>query len=305
MLRQIRWLFFIIILIIASMICGLSITRKSRLISLSKQLPERDIAFWKDINILGFINPDGSGLETRGVSVTGGLIADLKNWNIPPTINNTVNWSLDGNYLAIRYTYQNLGGGFPLIFSKNGKVFQCPYDEDRLFGPGRIWIINDNRIITTVHSFPGYYRIVTLDMFTCKEINQLYAVKIVDANIMDFSYSNKNWMAINLATNDGTKIMVLNEKLQEVFEIPLGYDPSWSIDGKMLAYAIEDGLYVVDQTRKNVQKLINGKYYYPSWSPDGQWLAYYDYDKGTIYKINIKTKEIVELFSGAREISWK
>ncbi len=57
-----------------------------------------------------------------------------------------------------------------------------------------------------------------------------------------------------------------------------GYDGegSWSPDGDRIAYAGDDGIYVMDADGSNKRRLMPGPWTQPVWSPDGRKIAYDD-----------------------------
>jgi tricorn protease len=93
-------------------------------------------------------------------------------------------------------------------------------------------------------------------------------------------------------------------------------DPSWSPDGKWIAYFSDDTgeyqLYVTQSDgRGETRKLTNGKYGYlydPVWSPDSKWIGFWD-KAGVFYIVNVASAKVrtVDSFKGfgrRRPISW-
>ncbi|MBP85650.1 MAG: hypothetical protein CMJ64_02870 [Planctomycetaceae bacterium] len=60
--------------------------------------------------------------------------------------------------------------------------------------------------------------------------------------------------------------------------VTLGEEPSWSPDGKRIAYVTTtEQLWIADADGKNKEMLLQGSGQYlhqPAWSPDGQWIAF-------------------------------
>lgn len=97
------------------------------------QLPDREIAFFDSSaeDTLGFIDPDGSGYETRRLSVVRSRFRDL----VP-----LVTWSSDGEYLATGFEGEGCVcppfrvcacGPFwsPVLISPSGEILTCPDDS--------------------------------------------------------------------------------------------------------------------------------------------------------------------------------
>lgn len=53
-----------------------------------------------------------------------------------------------------------------------------------------------------------------------------------------------------------------------------GQEPSWSPDGQRIAFASEDGIYVVDRAGTNLRRLTTFSGSRPSWSPDSQRILF-------------------------------
>jgi len=62
-----------------------------------------------------------------------------------------------------------------------------------------------------------------------------------------------------------------------------GAGPSWSPDGRRLAYEKGNDVYVVNRDGTHVKKLARGSD--PHWSPDGRWIAYRTLDETHIYLV--------------------
>ena len=71
--------------------------------------------------------------------------------------------------------------------------------------------------------------------------------------------------------------------------------PTWSPDGKRIAYASGNGIYVMDSDGKNQRKLTNvmgdGR---PTWSPESDGIAFQSFRDGGpgIYTIDVRTRII-------------
>jgi hypothetical protein len=115
-----------------------------------------------------------------------------------------------------------------------------------------------------------------------------------------------------------------------------GIFPSWSRDGKMLAFTGADGVYVINNAEGETPNCLvplekpdpDYKYlvydyipmigYYPpiaSWSPDGKWVVYHVYSQimdganldvdYSIFKVNVETGETFKIVDGGYSPYWR
>lgn len=85
-------------------------------------------------------------------------------------------------------------------------------------------------------------------------------------------------------------------------DLGFGNTPSWSPDGKKIAYMLNDGspsnakggVWIMDPDGTNKEWLADG--WYPRWSPDGNRIVAHDYHRNALSLIDIKTKKTTGLF---------
>jgi hypothetical protein len=249
-----------------------------------RRIPDGEIVFrpTETYNSFGFIDPEGSNYTTRETVVTTSFVTGYH-------LSGPNSWSLDGTYMttnlmpSIPFSAFPIGySGVPAIATSDGKVYYC---ED-LFSEGRVWGLNNNRVVANVKN-----QVVILNMETCRIENVLY-----HGVIADMAYSSTGWLAIH----DGSSIIVLDDQQQQVFTRP-GSMPAWSKDGQWLAY-VTVGIYITDRSG-NDSHLILRQGDNPSWSPDGEQIVY-DWDED-LYIGDIGTGESSFLYSGGANPDWR
>ncbi len=98
-------------------------------------------------------------------------------------------------------------------------------------------------------------------------------------------------------------ILLFDQRTSETTSFA-GIYPSFSDDGRWLAYYTADGnLIVRDLATDEERVLVRGVFSYartvsmPGWSPDSRWLVY-NTQEGMIFKVNRETGERVYLTDG-------
>jgi dipeptidyl aminopeptidase/acylaminoacyl peptidase len=243
-------------------------------------LPDREIVFATLANesdvVLGFINPDGTGLITISL--------------LPYSYFQEPTWSLDGEYLVMRRN-ANFGpmSGTPMLISSDGEVLECR----NVWGWGRAWGVGEDRVVTIDSDAQ---EVILLDMNTCQRLDVLYQSS---SQLTDVAVSTQGWLAV---VGDG--LHIITPSGEEVFRSPVGHiSPAWSPDGELLALSYDAAIYVVTKYGSD-ERLIVSPGSAPSWSPDGRWLVF---AHGTIIsKVNVDTGETVVLYeNGGGMPAWR
>ena len=149
------------------------------------------------------------------------------------------------------------------------------------------------------------YDIWMYDLNTNKKIN---LTKSMRANYPKFSPDNKNICFIaHFNSTSQIYIMDLNSENIKMITNNIGdiqiLTPSWSPDGKFIAYAQSDengwlDIYVYSLVNGEINQLTNSPEsdYLPIWSPDGENISFtglYDYTPN-LYSVNLATGKIIQ-----------
>ncbi len=284
-----------------------------------ESFPQRDIVFQrallpggKDRLSLGFVNADGSGLtvlQFHALSVGWSTMAD-------PV------WSSDGSTLVFRALGDNRAGPL-MVIRAGGEVRRCPVETvgwgRASFLEGEEQIVAEGWAVTSDVSRPKM-----IDLETCKVI-RVYLSEAEEEVIGTPTITSDGQRLAFVRWEDDafmgrpSDIVVLEVASNMQTVIGKGLWPSWSPDGRWLAYSGEDGIYVVaqdgSQKRQVVSFEVKGWPPAPSWSPDGQWLVYHKCisargwcEKGveySIFKVHVETGEEVKIVDGGLNPYWR
>jgi len=288
-----------------------------------ESFPQRDIVFQRAVLpggeyglSLGFVNADGSGLIVLQFHA---LFAGWSTMADPA-------WSSDGSTLVFRALGHNRAG--PLMISRAGEeVRHCP---DETVGWGRASFLGQGQIVVEGWAGAGdVIRPKVIDLETCKVI-RVYLDEAEEEVIGTPTItSDGQWLAFVLWEEDAFRgdpsdIVVLEVASNTQTVIGKGRWPSWSPDGRWLAYTGEDGIYVVTRDGSQKRCLVsfpkgwegwNGWPPAPSWSPDGQWLVYHkcmaargwceEGSEYSIFKVNVETGEEIKIVDGGLNPYWR
>jgi hypothetical protein len=167
---------------------------------------------------------------------------------------------------------------------------------------GYVWGVGGTDVVVHVGGDDhGWEYIVLLDMATCEMIDTLYSAR----SITNVAVSPQGWLAIAVHREG---LLILTPEGEEVFRVPdsccIG---GWSRDGEWLAFEVHhEDVTSIDIVRRDnsERRQVVAPGARPSWSPDGQWIVY-AYGDYIIYKVNVDTGEIVQLYDGGYFPSWR
>ena len=292
-----------------------------------RPLPDRDIVFQLQEyytggldNRIGFINDDGSG-ET--FLYTDSIQAAV--WPI---------WTDDGNLLIITHPSQYIE-----VITKEG--YRNKYRD--IWAPESSYIHGMDQLIV-VSDQDGKFVIKRVNLETGEVIN-IYQVgefliddsiegiglgtNNIHENIIVYSryYSEDGHLLdqelrlLNTDTNKKTVLLQFQDTYESVTRIE---KPSFSPDGKWIAYTSNDGIYLIrpngSENQRIIEHTIVNFFEWPptvSWSPDGKWIVYHrclllnNYDcrnnveDSNIYKYDLETGRETLLVEGGLNPYWR
>jgi hypothetical protein len=241
---------------------------------------------------IGFIHPDGSGLVVRQTKIPVGFLFDGNPLKVYSNfIDEVFTWSADGKYLGIKLGKDFRSQGVPILISPNGQFISCPHTPVTNL---RFWTINDETILETTKYGLEPYKVILFDLAKCQQKQVLYES---DDAITDAVLSSQGWLAMAFWNPNRIEIYSPDRKKYVINDTG---NLAWSKDGEWLAYTglnenEPTSLYIAKKDGSDIQKLVPCDYY-PSWSPDGKWIVYGL--SGSIYKINVETKETYKIADG-------
>jgi len=257
---------------------------------------------------LGFVNTDGSNLT----------ILDLPGYLSRPT------WSADGKTIyALANGQPALIAGYPSYWNSNGEFRECKkwerYSQIESVSSDRDAIISDAK------------KILLVDLENCQEKAVLVDYGYHINGIHGLSYFSNRQELIFSVEFYGQKyptaeyhMIKLNIQTGKDIEIGNGINPSWSPDGKQIAFARVDGIYIMNADGQDAWQLVKQKFGNPDasqsmsgvdpvprWSPDGKRIAYHDCDakvcpvtESNLYIVNVLNGSIEKITVTGGYPSW-
>lgn len=305
-----------IYLVMALSIVGCSIDS-----SWPQSVPTEGIIFQSSINrrpyTLDFIDLDGSNHRTMNI-----------NENFAKPL-----WSSDGTVLfglsspVGQPTYEFLG--YPAYWNtKTGNFKRC--DENLpLFSQIEEFKDTNGEIEVMLSNIS---QIIVLSMESCRIIKTL----------VDFSNNSGEYALSGFSYYPATsellygkypvpyqereyRIIKFDLKTGDQIELLDGINPSWSPNGKQIAYIGIDGLYTVNSDGKDPKQLIGTQLFdlstvegpsldipQPRWSPGGDWLLIHlcadkicSFEKTLILKVRVSDGQQVRITTGGKYPSWR
>ena len=282
----------------------------------SRQLefPKADIVYQAGNFIqaqLGFVNADGSNL----------VLLNTDEYFSRPV------WSNDGKRLyGLTRSSQAFDLGYPAFWQPGNKYNDCHqwFNFDQV--TDEVILADGSKHVL----IKGAGKILLADLDTCKIADTLVDVSgQSELLMMGASYiPNGQLLLYGLQIGQvdfgGYHLMKMDMKTRQTIEIGAGINPSWSPNGKQIAYVQIDGIYVMNRDGTQPRQVhmftftkpsdgqISTPAPMPRWSPDGNWLVYQRCNKNecslfehTIYKLEISTGIEIEIVSGGVFPDWK
>jgi Tol biopolymer transport system component len=266
--------------------------------------PDADIVFQTgdlDRPTLGFADADGMNYSFVR---TGTYL--IKPW-----------WSDDGKTIYALARRASVIDGYLSVWKEGRRLKSCKewWNTDAI--GGIIEADNSTLALISVRD-----RILLVDVQRCEELKVLVDYVNTGAFIFGLSLSpDQKSFAYGLSRNYNSdteapeySIIVQSMSGADPTEIGPGINPSWSPDGKQIAFIQLNGIYVMNSDGSN-SRLVNnmdsylgemdGKFRdeapYPRWSPDGKWLIFHSVHPASTSTYDQKIIK-VELATGEEEI---
>jgi len=266
-------------------------------------------------------SPDGSKLMVSSQNYIGIYLIDFPNGTLTalceePSAGYGASWSADGKWIAARVAiFENRRRSNALaVFSTETKERQqiTPYQTSMPGTPE--WTADGNFLYLNNSDNLHIYQVATdSDRSLSEELvyvrnDRIYkhdpqsksskVLDIVPDRILNLRYSPDRKKVVFEAI--GGPLYIMDVESQELTNLGIGYNPSWSPDGKYVCYMVteDDGhqytksdIYVSSadgRERINVTATEAKLEMNPSWSPDGKWIAYDLPDMGAVFVQEIR-----------------
>jgi WD40 repeat protein len=277
-----------------------AIVPKAKFLPAGSGIPSDEIVFYplssSDTNkysnqLMEFIHPDGSGLETRSYQIAQSLFFDkspVKYYAQTPS--QVFTWSLDGTSIGGIYAAgDTVYYGYPVVVHADGSISYCDPDKS-IIAEGYILVISENEIMAIQAGYlDDKTRLVIYDIGQCQITKVLYTPP-EDEYLAGFSYTSSHWLALGISSDNIVNLRIYDPDMNFVSEIKDVTSAFFSKDGQKIAYIDGSGNVCVTG-RKSLNPTCHGTAMTgPSWSPDSKWLVYSD-KNGNLIKQNVNTGE--------------
>jgi WD40 repeat protein len=261
------------------------------------------------INAIGFVNADG----------TNNTVIQTKIRALQPTI------SEDGKLIFFREPDQwpfeispNVGT-IDIWNVENGKITHC---SKKLWSSTFAYPLKGTNNLLIPLSDTTVY---VVDSRNCEIVREIPKVQNDTDQNIDFRSPSPSWQGTHFVYTRNSWIRILDIKTGEVrLTGEPGYNPTFSPDGKQIAFINDDdSIFIRELEASTSKKIVEQPKSYtgpqispiPLWSPDGDWLLYHqcEREKGdckqrehySIYKVNVHTLEIVKIVDGGLYPVWR
>lgn len=174
-------------------------------------------------------------------------------------VNFTYRWETPTKESFVERTGVELGGSI----TRDGK--DIAFDLFRIMGSSSLGIVH--RDGNGFQEFPN----ITAPYGICWSYDKSHLAMTVQVPATQYKPLHSNLILLNIGTKE----------IQQVGDGGAVTSQCWPADGKHVVYESDGSIRVYDIDRKESQVLATGKY--PTWSSDGKWLAFLDND--TYYAI--------------------
>ncbi|RQV98406.1 hypothetical protein EH221_01995, partial [bacterium] len=276
-------------------------------------IPDREIVFLSVDDkeyYLGFINPDGSGLETRTVKMTTGISGyDSRLRKYTEWFHQEIQWTENGDAVGMQNLKYAPTNGIPFLINLEGEFTTCPVESDPipmgLYNTGSIQFLGDGMLLSAANSV-GIETVTLFDMRTCQKIDELYK-PTENEYLRGARLSNIDWFALWHIVNIQEQITIFSPDKTVQAVIEDAQQPAWSKDGEHLAFIKKDGLYITSKDGTETRKILEGYINCPSWSPDGEKMVieYLNNKKFNIAIVDIPTGELTIIAENGYCPDWR
>lgn len=278
-----------------------------KLLPLNSKLPTTEIIFTPldektmPIPWIGFINPDGTGLEMRSYKVPIHLFMDAIPVKVyKQSLGRIFTWSLDGESIGgISLVGSTNRQGYPVVLQMDGSISYCD-PKKSIISQDRIVVLSINDVMAIeIFLDSEKQQLVIFNMETCQIDKTLY-IPQGNETLKNFSFSNNHWLALEFGSSlywqrnpqntDFIGIRIYDPAMNIVNEIKNAMLPSLSADGKRIAYINELGEVCVAELDKLNAKCAGIAQSGISWTSDQQGLVYSNSNDNIILQ-NIVSRE--------------